>query len=221
MKTIGENELELPREKLIRIGASNLKNHELLAILLSTGIKGLPVLEFAKEILASIDLKRFKTLELIELKNIKGINNAKACTILASIELSRRILEINDNELPIVDSAETALNFSQSLVNSRKEMLQVLYLNARNQLIHSEVISIGSLDAIKAYPRDIFEPAIRYMARFLILMHNHPSGNTTPSTEDIDFTKNIVTAGKLLGIEILDHLVVSKSGYSSVFSILE
>jgi len=221
MKTIGENELELPREKLIRIGASNLKNHELLAILLSTGIKGLPVLEFAKEILASIDLKRFKTLELEELKNIKGINNAKACTILASIELSRRILEINDNELPIVDSAETALNFSQSLVNSRKEMLQVLYLNARNQLIHSEVISIGSLDAIKAYPRDIFEPAIRYMARFLILMHNHPSGNTTPSTEDIDFTKNIVTAGKLLGIEILDHLVVSKSGYSSVFSILE
>jgi DNA repair protein RadC len=221
MKTIGENELELPREKLIRIGASNLKNHELLAILLSTGIKGLPVLEFAKEILASIDLKRFKTLELIELKNIKGINNAKACTILASIELSRRILEINDNELPIVDSAETALNFSQNLVNSRKEMLQVLYLNARNQLIHTEIISIGSLDAITAYPRDIFEPAIRYMARFLILMHNHPSGNTTPSTEDIDFTKNIVTAGKLLGIEILDHLVVSKSGYSSVFSILE
>lgn len=220
MKKIGENELELPREKLIRIGATNLKNHELLAILLGTGIKGLPVLDFAKEILASIDLKRFQTLELAELIKIKGINNAKACTILASIELSRRILEVSDNELPIVDSAEAALNFSQNLVLARKEMLQVLYLNARNQLIHTEIISIGSLDAITAYPRDIFEPAIRYMARFLILMHNHPSGETSPSQEDLNFTTNIVEASKLLGMEILDHLVVSKKGYSSIFESL-
>ena len=220
MKNIGQNELELPREKLIRIGSSNLKNHELLAILLGTGIKGLPVLDFAKQILGDIDLKRFKSLELQELVKIKGINNAKACTILASLELSRRILETADNELPIVDSAESAINFSQNLISSRKEMLQVLYLNARNQLIHTEIISIGSLDAIIAYPRDIFEPAIRYMARFLILLHNHPSGDTNPSPEDQNFTINIIESGKLLGIEILDHLVVSKKGYASIFDSL-
>jgi len=218
MKNLGENELELPREKLIRIGASNLKNHELLAILLGTGLKGLPVLDFAKKILQDIDLQRFKSLELEELLKINGINNAKACTILASLELSRRILETSDNQLPIVDSAESAINFSQNLVTARKEMLQVLYLNARNQLIHTEIISIGSLDAIQAYPRDIFEPAIRYMARFLILIHNHPSGNVQPSDEDKNFTLNIINSGRLLGIEVLDHLVVSKSGYSSIFS---
>ena len=217
MKNIGENELELPREKLLRIGAGNLKNHELLAILLNTGIKGLPVLDFAKEILNSIDLKRFETLELDELLKIKGINTAKACTILASTEFSKRILETSDNELPIVDSAESAMNFCQPIINARKEMLQVLYLNARNQLIHTEVISIGSLDTITAYPRDIFEPAIKHMARFLILIHNHPSGDFTPSTEDLSFTTNIIQASKLLGIEILDHLVVSKKGYSSIF----
>lgn len=217
MKNIGENELELPREKLLRIGAGNLKNHELLAILLNTGIKGLPVLDFAKEILNSIDLKRFETLEMDELLKIKGINTAKACTILASLEFSKRILETSDNELPIVDSAESAMNFCQPIINARKEMLQVLYLNARNQLIHTEVISIGSLDTITAYPRDIFEPAIKHMARFLILIHNHPSGDLTPSSEDLNFTTNIIQASKLLGIEILDHLVVSKKGYSSIF----
>lgn len=218
MKNLGENELELPREKLIRIGPSNLKNYELLAILLGTGIKGLPVLDFAKQILSQIDLTRFKSLELEELLKIKGINNAKACTILASLELSRRILETSDNELPIIDSAESAINLSQNLISARKEMLQVLYLNARNQLIHTEIISIGSLDAIQAYPRDIFEPAIRHMARFLILLHNHPSGDVTASDEDKNFTINIVESGRLLGIEILDHLVVSKKGYSSIFS---
>ena len=207
---------ERPREKLIEKGPQNLKDKELLAILLGTGRAGKSVLEIAHEILAKHPMKKLLTLDYEKLAAIKGIGPSKACSLLAAFELTKRALEVEDNNLPTINSAKDAVAQLQELRTAKKEHFVVLYLNARNQLIYKETISIGTLNTSLVHPREIFEPALRNLASQIIIAHNHPSGDLSPSEEDIKVTKRLFGAGELLGIEVLDHLIITNNSHVSL-----
>ncbi len=208
--------IERPREKLIAKGAENLKDSELLAILLRTGREGKNVLEIADSILKKYSKKRLLQSKYEDLVKIKGIDSAKATTLLAAFELSQRTLKVNDPNLPIIDSLEAALAQIVDLKYNKKEHFVALYLNARSQLIHRELISVGTLNASLVHPREVFEPAVRNLTAQVILAHNHPSGDPEPSEDDLVITKRLVEAGKILGIEVIDHIIVGKTTYRSL-----
>jgi DNA repair protein RadC len=205
-----------PREKLIEQGPANLKDKELLAVLLGTGRAGKNVLEVAGEILAKHPMKNLLILDYEKISKIKGIGPGKACSLLAAFELTKRALEVEDNNLPTINSARDAVDQLQELRAAKKENFIALYLNARNQLIHKEIISIGTLNASLVHPREVFEPALRILASQIIVAHNHPSGDLSPSEEDVKITKRLTAAGELLGIEVLDHLIVVENNFSSL-----
>jgi len=187
-----------------------------LAILLRTGREGKSVLEVADEILKKHKMKRLVGLGFDELAKIKGIGPAKACQILAAFELAKRALAVEDNNLPAINSAKDAVAHLQELRTAKKEHFVVLYLNARNQLVHKETISIGTLNANLVHPREVFFPAIEHLAASIIVAHNHPSGGAEPSEADIMLTGRLKDAGKLLGIEIADHLIITSNDYKSI-----
>ena len=207
---------EQPREKLMERGAINLRDRELLAILLGTGREGKTVLEVAGEIIHKYPMKKLLALDYRALSKIKGLGPGKACTLLAAFELTKRALEVEDNNLPTINSAKDAVAHLQELRTAKKEHFVVLYLNARNQLIHKETISIGTLNANLVHPREVFKPAIEHLAASIIVAHNHPSGGTEPSTADLELTKRLREAGKLLGIELADHLILTNDDYKSI-----
>ena len=202
---------ERPREKLIQKGPENLKDEELLAILIGTGIEGKSVLEIAKQILRKYSKKRLLQMKYEDLSKIKGIGPAKACIILASQELVKRALKIEDSGLPIVQTVnDVALQVGYIRDKSREHFIAI-YLNARNELIFRKHIFIGTLNASLVHPREIFKEALEHNAASVILVHNHPSGDPTPSEDDLEITKRITEAGKIMGIDILDHIIISKN----------
>jgi DNA repair protein RadC len=203
--------VERPREKLISRGAQNLKDEELLAILLGTGIEGKNVIEVAKQILRKYSKKRLLKLTYNDLSKIKGIGPAKACTILAAAELVKRALEIGEETLPKIESIKDVIAQFSYLREKTREHLAALYLNARNELIFKKHIFVGTLDANIAHPREIFEHALANHASSVILVHNHPSGDPEPSQADLEITKRITEAGKILGIDVLDHIIITKT----------
>lgn len=207
---------EMPREKMIEKGVENLRDSELMAILLRTGIEGKDVMKVSKEILQKFPTKKLLSLDFENLSKIKGIGQSKACLLLAAFELTKRALEVEDNNLPTINSAKDAVAQIQELRNAKKEHLVALYLNARNQLIHKETISIGTLNASLIHPREVFEPAVKNLAAQIIVTHNHPSGNLEPSEDDLEITMRLKEAGKILGIEIVDHIIVTKNAYFSL-----
>jgi DNA repair protein RadC len=206
----------MPREKLIEKGAINLRDQELLAILLGTGRAGKNVLEVSQEILLKYTMKKLLALGYSELAKVKGIGPGKACTILAAFELTKRALEVEDNNLPTISSAKDAVAQLQELRTARKEHFVVLYLNARNQLVLKETISIGTLNANLVHPREVFKPAIDHLASSIIAAHNHPSGGSEPSNADLEMTKRLKEAGKLLGIELIDHIIITYKDFKSI-----
>lgn len=207
--------IERPREKLAAKGAENLRDAELLAILLRTGVKGKSAIDIASQILAKYSKKRLLQLKYQDLIKIKGLDSAKVCTLLAAFELTKRSLEINDSNLPFIHDSEDAIAQLTGLRNNQKEHFIALYLNARNQLTHKETISIGTLNANLVHPREVFEPATKHLAAQIIIAHNHPSGEKEPSEDDLIITKRLVEAGKILGIEIIDHIIVTKDNFMS------
>jgi len=207
---------EMPREKMMEKGVENLKDYELMAILLRTGVAGKNVLEVSKEILKKFPTKKLLTLDLKSLSKIKGIGTGKACLLLASFELTKRALAVEDNNLPIISSAKDAVAQLQELRTAKREHLVVLYLNARNQLIHKEIISVGTLNANLVHPREVFKSAIDYLAASIIIAHNHPSGGAEPSDNDLTTTNRLKEAGKMMGIEVLDHIIITKNSYFSL-----
>ncbi len=207
--------IERPREKLIAKGVENLKDSELLAILLRIGKQGKNVIEISSQILKKYSKKRLLQLNYQDLINVGGIDSAKAATILAAFELSKRALEVNDSNLPVISTTKEVLAQLTELRENKKEHLVVLYLNARSQLIHKETISMGTLTANLVHPREVFEPAIKYFAAYIIVGHNHPSGDPAPSEDDLEVTKRLFEAGKILGIDIMDHIVIAKTSYYS------
>jgi len=210
--------VERPREKLILRGAQNLKDQELLAILLRTGREGKNVLEIAKQILNRYSKKRLLKLNYQDLIKIKGVDSAKACTILAAAELVERALKVKNESLPIVQSVKDVVMQVSYLREKTREHLMAIYLNARNELLYRKHIFTGTLNASLIHPREIFQEALSQNAASVILVHNHPSGDPEPSQDDLEITKRLIEAGKIMGIDILDHIIISKT---KVFSFKE
>jgi DNA repair protein RadC len=207
---------ERPREKMIERGPSGLKDKELLAILLRTGYTGKNVIEVAEEILRKFPMKKLLAFTYDEMVKIKGIDSGKACSLLAAFELTKRAMDVEDNNLPFINTAKEAVAQLQELRTAKKEYFVALYLNARNQLIHKETISVGTLNASLVHPREVFKPAIDCLAASIIVAHNHPSGGCEPSEADVMLTGRLADAGKLLGVEVADHLVVTGDDFKSI-----
>lgn len=208
--------VEKPRERLMEKGPEALKDSELLAILLGSGYKGKNVLEVAKRILKDYSSKKLANIPFSKLKGLKGIGPAKACVIKAAFELSKRAFEVEEEILPVIKTSKDVAAEVSYIRNHKKENFIVLYLNARNQVISKETISVGTLNASVVHPREVFQPAVSKSAASIILAHNHPSGDTDPSEDDIELTKRMIKAGEIMGIEVLDHIIVSKKGYLSM-----
>lgn len=209
---------ERPRERLMNNGAPSLSNQELIAILLRTGTKSESVVTLANRVLVKFDgLLFLKDASLEELTSIKGIGTAKAVQLMAAIELGRRIGNLSYDERYIIRSPEDAANY---VMNDMRFLAQehfvCIYLNTKNQVLHRQTIFIGSLNASIVHPREVFKEAFRRSAASIICFHNHPSGDPTPSREDIVVTKRLVECGKMIGIEILDHIIIGDKKYVSI-----
>jgi len=206
---------ERPREKLEKKGAQALRKEELLAIILRTGIKGKNVLQVAQDILLKYGDKKLVDVSYKELRNIRGVGPSKAAQAIAAIELGKRLYKEKVEKEIFINSPEDVLKEVNHIKKKKKENFVVLYLDARNKLIYKETVSIGTLNANLVHPREVFEPAVRNLAAQIVLAHNHPSGDPEPSEEDLEITKRLVEAGKILGIEAIDHIIVAKNGFIS------
>ena len=202
--------IERPRERLVAKGPENLKNKELLAILLGTGTEGKNVIEVAEQILEKYPVKNFLQLKYEDLLKIKGINSAKACTILASQELVKRALDVRDESLPKIESVEDVLAQVVYMRDKTREHLMAIYLNARNEMVWKKSVFVGTLNASLVHPREIFKEALDKNACSVILAHNHPSGDNEPSEDDIEITKRIIEAGRIMGVDVLDHVIIAR-----------
>jgi len=211
--------VDRPREKMKEKGPQNLKDPELLAILLGTGYQGKNVLELSKSILSKYPRKKFISATYDELIKIKGISQAKACIILAAIELTKRSFKFKDDDtLPIIKSVKDVVAQSVYMRDKKREHFQVIYLNARNEMIDKKPMFVGTLNANLVHPREIFARAVENKSASIILVHNHLSSDPDPSQDDIEVTKRIVKAGEIMGIEVLDHIILAKG---KVFSFKE
>jgi len=207
--------VERPREKLVAKGAENLKDSELLAILLRTGKAGKNVIEIASQILTKHSKKRLLQMTYQDLVKIDGIDSAKATTLLSAFELAKRALEVNDTNLPTIVTPKDVVAQLIDLRHNKKEHFIALYLNARNQLVHKETISMGTLNANLVHPREVFEPALKHSAAGIMVAHNHPSGDPKPSEDDLEITKRLAEAGKMMGVELLDHVIIAVNNHFS------
>ena len=210
-KIVDMPKIERPREKLISRGPENLKNEELLAILLGTGIEGKNVIEVAKSVLQKYPPAKLLKLSFLELSKITGIGPAKACIILASHEIVKRGLDANCETLPVIKTVQDVIAQTVYMRNKQREHFMVIYLNGRNQMVFKKPMFIGTLNASLVHPREIFLEAFKQNAASVILAHNHPSGDPTPSTNDLEITKRLISAGKIMGVEVLDHVIITKS----------
>lgn len=199
--------IDRPREKLEKYGPGKLLDEELLAILLRTGTKELNVLKLSQKILQKFEKEKFADVSTDELKSVHGIGTVKACEIIACFELGRRILK--GKKSSILLSPKDVWERMEDIRGSKKEHFVVFYLDSRSQEIQREVISIGTLNESLVHPREVFEGAIKNNAAAIIIAHNHPSGNLEPSQADIEITKKLINAGKILDIRIVDHVIVS------------
>lgn len=211
---------ERPRERLLALGPGFLSNAELLAILLHNGAKDRSVVQLAQDIL-SIDkengLSALANITSLELTRIKGVGRAKAAEILAAVELGKRMAEHTAQQRIVVNSPEDAADYAMPRFRyEQKECFSVILLNVKNHILSMPIISIGSLTASVVHPREVFKVAIQQTAAAMILVHNHPSGDPTPSQEDITTTARLVQAGKLLDIPVLDHIILGNNIYISL-----
>lgn len=206
--------VERPREKLEKYGPEKLADAELLAIILQNGTKGHDVLEISKKVLRKFPEEKLLEASLLDLEKTHGIGKAKASEVIACFELGKRFLK--DKKTELILSPRDVWDNLKDIRSSKREHFIVFYLDARNQEIQREVISIGTLNASLVHPREVFEPAVRHSAAQVLLSHNHPSGETEPSEEDLEITRRLVEAGKIMGIEVTDHVIVSEHSFLSL-----
>jgi len=205
---------ERPRERLRENGPDQLSPGELVAILLRTGLKGTNVVEVGKHV-----VRRYGSLNALaraswqELAEERGIGPDKAVTLVAAFALARRLVKEVQGESPVLDTPDAVANLMREETRLLKaEVFQVLLLNTRRRLIAEPVkISDGTLDTILVHPREVFRPAITASAAAIVLVHNHPSGDPTPSEADIKVTRDLIRAGQLLKIEVLDHVILGRA----------
>lgn len=208
--------VDRPRERLQRKGPGALSNSELLAILLGSGMPGKNVLEVAEHLLRKFGSKGLFEASFDDLCQMPGIGKVKATQLIAAFELSKRVLLGQQEDTTVVETPEDVYSLSKRIHRLKKEHFLAYLLDARNAVIAEETISIGTLTIAVVHPREVFEPAVRHSAAGIVLVHNHPSGDPTPGDEDRRLTERLVQAGKLMGIEILDHVIVTHNGYTSL-----
>jgi len=212
MKKINElNIVDKPREKLLQKGVKALKDYELLAILIGSGTKDKDVLKLSREI-SKLYEDDFENISIEKLTAIHGLGNVKASQLLCAIELSKRYI-IKQNIQ--ITKAEDIYILLDEYRNKQQEHFITITLDGANHVIEKRVISIGTINQSLVHPREVFSPALSDRATSIILAHNHPSGGLSPSVEDINITQRLRESAKLLGIELLDHVIVSKNGYFS------
>lgn len=204
--------IDRPREKLVKYGPGKLSDAELLAILLRTGTKDMNVLKLSQKILKKFKKEEFVNLSVDDFKKIHGLGDVKACEIVACLDFGRRML--NGKKSSILLSPKDVWERMEDIRGSKKEHFVVFYLDSRSQEIKREIISVGILNESLVHPREVFESAIKNNAASIIIAHNHPSGDLEPSRDDIEITKRLIHAGKILDIHIVDHVIVSKENLS-------
>jgi DNA repair protein RadC len=211
IKELPEN--ERPRERLLEKGAEALKNSELIAILLRTGLKGVSAIQVAEQLLVKFDsLDRLSRATIPELRKTKGIGPDKAIALKSAFTLAQRMAAEIRQESPTLDTPERIADLLREDNRSYEvENFQVVLLNTRRKLLRIEHISQGTLDSILVHPREVFKPAIAANAAAIVLVHNHPSGDPTPSEADIKVTRDLIRAGQLLKIEVLDHVIIGRA----------
>lgn len=210
---------ERPRERLVKYGVKNISNEELISIILKTGTKEKSVKELSNMILSKYsDISNLKELEIQDIMKIKGIGKVKAIELIASIELGRRVyIDKNIDELKIKGSIDVYDYFNNLLKDKKQEHFYAVYLDNKKKVITKRLLYIGTINGSVAHPREIFKTAYLVSASFIICVHNHPSGDPSPSNEDIVFTNKLMEIGKLNNIPVLDHIVIGKNCYYSFF----
>lgn len=211
---------ERPRERLVKYGAKNLSTNELIAIILKTGTRDYSSKYLANEILKMVkDVSELKKLTLSKLININGIGAVKAIEFLAALELGRRVYDSKplDNDLKCNSAEKIFRHFRSELSGLNQENFYCLYLNQQKRLIDKKLLFKGTLNRSLVHPREIFKEAYLSSAAYIICIHNHPSGNVIPSSEDINITNSLVEIGKLQGIPVIDHIIVGDNNYYSFY----
>lgn len=209
---------ERPREKLYTHGAETLSNEELIAIIIRTGSRTESAVELSKELLSKDNrgLVYLRDTTLQELMETKGIGECKASQILAAIELGKRINFLYALDKVKINQPNTIADlFMDEMRYLQKEHFRIVLLDTKNQIIVTEEISVGTLNASIVHPRDVFKVAIKRNANSIILIHNHPSGDPAPSREDINITNRLADVGNLVGIKVLDHIIIGDNKYIS------
>ncbi|KNF09462.1 hypothetical protein CLPU_3c02410 [Gottschalkia purinilytica] len=216
MKSLPEE--ERPREKLYKYGVKSLSNPELLSIIIRTGSKEYSAIELSNRLL-SIDKQGISFLSdssIEEITKVKGIGKCKAAQILAAIELGKRVLISSSIDQKKITSPLDVVNFLiTDMQHLKKEYFKVIMLDTKNKIIGIDDVSVGSLNSSIVHPREVFKEAVKRSSASMILTHNHPSGDPSPSKEDINVTKRLLECGQILGISILDHIVIGKNTYFS------
>jgi DNA repair protein RadC len=212
---------EKPREKLLQLGAANLTIAELVAIVWGVGTKSEDVLAMAKRTLKEYGEKTLATeTNAQHLATAADIPLTKACQVVAALELGKRF-GAPAGRPARVHNTRQAYAYLKDMGNNHKEQLRGLYLNSRYQIIYDEVISVGSLTSNVIHPREVFQPAIERGAVAIIVAHNHPSGSLDPSMADLNVTEQLVSAGRVLGIDLIDHLIITANGYVSLMEAID
>jgi DNA repair protein RadC len=208
---------ERPREKLIKHGVESLSNVELLAIILKTGTKDSSALELSKKLLSEhkSGISALVDISVEELKKIKGIGPSKASGIIAAVELGRRVSVSEEIRYRISSPTDVSNYLMRELGDLKKEHFNIVMLDNKNYIIEVHNVSVGSLNSAIVHPREVFKNAIRRSSASIILAHNHPSGKSSPSAEDISITKRLVECGEIIGIKVLDHIIVGRNEYFS------
>lgn len=209
---------ERPRERLVQSGAEALSSAELIAILLGSGTKSKPVLQLAHEIIARFKgLDKLAEASLNELQEIKGVGRIKAIQLKAALNLGLRLSRQSITQKYRIEYPIHAYHFiKEEMEQETREVLSVILQDTKGYVICREIVSVGNLSQTMAHPREVFYPAIRHKAASLIVVHNHPSGDPSPSKEDIEVTRSLIKAGHIIGIPVNDHLITGKGRYISL-----
>ena len=208
-----------PRERLKRYGVSYLSDSELLAIILRCGTKNNNVINLATQILNDIGgLNNISNISINSLSKIKGIGEVKAITLLAAVELGKRSLKVNSEKIKIINGYIVYDLLKYDYINVYQEKFIALFLDTKKNLIGKEVIFIGTINESTIHPREIFKSAIKACASSIIIVHNHPTGDSTPSNADIEITNKLMDIGKLLGILVIDHIIIGINNFYSFYS---
>lgn len=207
-----------PRERLLSHGASHLSHAELLAILINTGRKGSSSIDIANELLKSVDnLKELKMLSISDLNKVKGVGLYKALILKAAFELGERMHSGSvDDKIQISSPKDVADFMMGKMEHLTQEKFIALFLNSKNVIIKQKTIFVGTLNSSIVHPREIFSEAIKCASNAIIVLHNHPSGDVTPSNEDIKTTERLKKCGQVLGIDLLDHIIIGDHTYLSM-----